>query len=93
MRTVTARSIAHLVERAVRGEITSKQVAETLVEKIEEAATAKARRSPAKAKSDQRLRNLCHLLQRERDPGKIGQIKERLSDEFYNGDQAPSCLE
>ena len=42
----------------------------------------------AKAESDQRLRSLCHDLEREQNPAKIRQIKDRLTHEFYYGDNA-----
>ncbi len=41
-----------------------------------------------KAKSNRRLKSLCSALQRERDPAKVRELKNRLSHEFYNGDQA-----
>jgi len=41
-----------------------------------------------KEKSNRRLKRLCDALQRERNPVKIREIKNRLSDEFYNGDRA-----
>jgi hypothetical protein len=40
-----------------------------------------------KVKSDRRLKNLCSALQRERNPAKIRELKNRLSQEFYHGDQ------
>jgi hypothetical protein len=38
-----------------------------------------------KENSNRRLGNLCAALQRERDPAKIQQIKNRLSHEFFDG--------
>jgi hypothetical protein len=40
-----------------------------------------------KEQSNRRLNRLCGALQRERDPAKIREIKAKLSQEFYFGDQ------
>jgi len=41
-----------------------------------------------KAKTNRRLKSLCSALQRERNPAKVRELKNRLSHEFYHGDQA-----
>ena len=62
------------------GQISLQQAADRLLaEKIP---------AQAKAKSNRRLKSLCGALQRERNPAKIREIKNRLSHEFYFGDQA-----
>ncbi len=40
-----------------------------------------------KAKSNRRLKSLCAALERERNPAKVRQLKNRLNHEFYHGDQ------
>jgi hypothetical protein len=51
---------------------------------LRESMAARAR----KARSNRRLRSLCSALQRSRSPIKVRQLKARLRDEFYHGDQA-----
>ena len=40
-----------------------------------------------KAKSNRRLKSLCAALQPQHNPAKAQQLKNRLSHEFYHGDQ------
>jgi hypothetical protein len=65
-----------------KGQITLEEAADRL---LIETRQDKSRR----AGSDRRLKTLCSALQREQSPAKIRELKERLSHEFYNGDQAP----
>ena len=58
-----------------------------LVTILEEAPERKAKNQTRKAKSNRRLKSLCSALQRERNPAKVREIKDRLSQEFYHGDQ------
>ena len=44
-----------------------------------------------KEKSNRRLNRLCSALQRERNPAKIREIKDKLSQEFYFGDRGQKC--
>ena len=39
-----------------------------------------------KANSNRRLESLCSALQREPNPAKIQELKTKLSQEFYHGD-------
>ena len=40
-----------------------------------------------KAKSNRRLKSLSSALQRERNPAKVRDLKNRLTQEFYHGDR------
>ena len=60
----------------------------TLEEATDRLLTEKKHSPPQKAKSNRRLKSLCNALQTERNPAKVRQLKNRLSHEFYNGDQA-----
>jgi hypothetical protein len=64
-----------------RGHLTLEEAADRL---LSEKTESKAR----KAKSNRRLKTLCAELQRVRDPAKVREIKNRLSQEFYHGDEA-----
>ena len=61
-----------------KGQITLQEAADRLI-------TEKAH--DRKAKSNRRLKSLCSALQRERNPAKIRELKDKLSHEFYQGDQ------
>jgi hypothetical protein len=50
---------------------------------------ATAQEQIRKEQSNRRLNRLCSALQRERNPAKIREIKDKLSQEFYFGDQVP----
>ena len=91
MPTVSARLITNLVDKAVRGEITSQEVACALLQKLQPSTAVKPASSRAKEKSNRRLKSLCRALQRERDPGKAEVLKQRLTREFYAGDQVKAC--
>ena len=58
----------------------------SLQEATDRLLTTKRHDQTRKAKSNQRLRNLCSALQRARNPVKIREIKNKLSHEFYFGD-------
>ena len=62
------------------GRITSEAAADRLL-------TEKAQAQTRKEKSNRRLKGLCSALQRERNPSKIRELKNRLSQEFFHGDQ------
>ena|SRR5687768_4296864 len=40
-----------------------------------------------KSKSNRRLKSLCNALQREENPAGFRELKTKLSQEFYHGDQ------
>ena len=61
----------------------------TLQEAVDRLLTEKTQTLTRKAKSNRRLKSLCSALQRERNPAKVREIKNRLSHEFYHGDQVP----
>lgn len=73
----------------VRGEISSSQVAQTLLKGRQ--GPQKKRPLAEKAKSNRRLRGLCQALQREHDPAQIRAIKDQLREEFYFGDRSAPC--
>ena len=73
--------IAETLSQFQSGKISFRDATERL---LRESLAARAR----KARSNRRLRSLCSALQRSRSPVKIRQLKARLSDEFYYGDQA-----
>ena len=70
--------VTEVLTQFQKGQITLQEATDRLI-------TEKAQ--DRKAKSNRRLKNLCTALQRERNPAKVREIKNRLSDEFYDGDQ------
>ena len=73
--------VTDILTRFQKGQITLQEAADRLItEKIED--------ESRKEKSNRRLKSLSGALQRERNPVKIREIKDRLSHEFYCGDQA-----
>jgi len=75
------RHITRVLLQFQKGQISLEVAAHQL---LTEGAFAEAR----KAKSNRRLKGLCTALQREQNPGKIQELKNRLSHEFYHGDEA-----
>jgi hypothetical protein len=73
--------ITDVLTQFQRGEITLQEATDRL---LAERPQAQSR----KAKSDERLKELCSALERERSPSKVGELKAKLSHEFYRGDQA-----
>ena len=59
----------------------------TLEEAADRLLTEKTHNRGQKAKSNRRLKTLCSALQRERQPAKVRELKNKLSHEFYHGDQ------
>ena len=72
------RFVIEVLTQFQKGQITLQEAANWLI-------TEKAQ--GRKAKSNRRLKSLCAALQREPSPAKVQQLKNRLSDEFYHGDQ------
>jgi hypothetical protein len=72
--------ISEILTRFQRGQITLQQATDRLL-------TEKAQDQTRKAKSNRRLKSLCSALQRERNPAKVQEVKDRLSQEFYHGDR------
>lgn len=72
--------ITDVLTQFQRGEITLQEATDRLLAK-------KAQEQSRKAKSDERLKQLCNALERERSPSKVQELKAKLSHEFYHGDQ------
>ena len=70
--------IIEVLTQFQKGQITLQEATDRLI-------TEKAQ--DWKAKSNRRLKSLCSALQRERNPAKVRELKNRLSHEFYHGDQ------
>jgi hypothetical protein len=70
--------VTEVLTQFQKGQITLEEAANRLT-------TEKAQ--DRKAKSNRRLKSLCTALQRESDPAKVQELKNRLSHEFYHGDQ------
>ena len=70
--------VTEVLTQFQKGQITLEEATDRLI-------TQKAQ--DRKAKSNRRLKNLCTALQRERNPAKVREIKNRLSHELYHGDQ------
>ena len=71
--------ITDVLTQFQNGQITLEEAADRLL-------TDKTQDQTLKAKSNRRLKNLCSALQRERNPAKVQEIKNRLTHEFYHGD-------
>ena len=70
--------VTEVLTQFQKGQITLQEAADRLIaEKAQD----------RKAKSNRRLKSLCSALQRERNPAKVRELKNRLSHEFYHGDQ------
>jgi hypothetical protein len=52
-------------------------------QRMSEKTESKAR----KARSNRRLKTLCSALQRKRDPAKVRELKGKLGQEFFRGDE------
>jgi hypothetical protein len=78
---VRKRLITRVLVQFQKGQISLEAAADQL---LTENASAEAR----KVKSNRRLKGLCTALQREHNPDKIQELKNRLSHEFYHGDEA-----
>jgi hypothetical protein len=63
-----------------KGHISLKEATDRLL-------TEKSEQSP-KVESNQRLRSICRALQEEQNATKVEDLKNKLSEEFYQGDQA-----
>jgi len=72
--------ITDILTQFQKGQLTLQEAADRLL-------TDKIQGQTRKAKSNRRLKSLCTALQKERDPAKVREIKNRLSDEFYYGDK------
>ena len=72
--------ISDILIQFQRGQITLQEATDRLL-------TEKKQQQSRKTKSNRRLKSLCSALQRERNPAKVQEIKDRLSHEFYCGDQ------
>jgi hypothetical protein len=73
--------ITDVLTQFQKGEITLQEATDRLL-------TEKTQEENRKTKSNRRLKELCSALQREEDPSKVRELKDRLSNEFYHGDQA-----
>ena len=73
--------VTEVLTQSQKGQITLQEAADRLI-------TDKAQ--DWKAKSNRRLKSLCSALQRERNPAKVRELKNRLSHEFYRGDRQVS---
>jgi hypothetical protein len=60
----------------------------SLQEPTDRLLTEKSEQQSRKIKSNQRLKSICEALEEEQNPSKVQDLKNRLSDEFYHGDQA-----
>ena len=70
--------VTEVLTQFQKGHITLQEAADRLItEKAED----------REAKSNRRLKSLCSAVQRERNPAKVRELKNRLSHEFYQGDQ------
>ena len=74
--------IAAILTQFQKGELTLQQATHRLL-------AEQTRNQVRKSKSNRRLRTLCSALQKEQSPAKIRELKNRLSQEFYHGDQVP----
>jgi len=72
--------ITDVLTQFQKGRITLEEAAGRLL-------TEKTPSQSQKAKSNRRPKSLCSALQRERNPAKVRELKNRLSHEFYHGDQ------
>src|SRR5437870_1886097 len=70
--------ITEVLTQFQKGQITLQEAAHRLITE---------KRQDRKAKSNRRLKSLCGALQRERNPAKVREFKNRLSHEFYHGEQ------
>ena len=71
--------VTEILTRFQKGEITLEQATDRLLSgEIQD----------RKVESDERMKNLCKVLQREQNPAKVQEIKDRLTHEFYHGDKA-----
>ncbi len=76
----TKDEIKSLVEKAVRGELTSEEVADALIGDVDKSCAR------SRQESDRRLRKIAEVLQRETDPARVEELKDKLVHEFYYGD-------
>ena len=74
------RLITDILTQFQKGQITLQEATDRLL-------SERTQDQTRKTKSNRRLKSLCSALQRERNPAKVREIKNRLAHEFYHGDQ------